>query len=91
LANGDLISGELPDLDDSTDEIHLGPKTPSSSRSKDGALQQMELTPQQRKNLKIPPREIAQLKGRRRATLIITPASLIGQWLGQIEMHVQPK
>jgi hypothetical protein len=51
----------------------------------------MELTPQQQKNLKIPPRDIALLKGRRRATLIVTPASLIGQWLGQIEMHVHKK
>jgi hypothetical protein len=51
----------------------------------------MELTPQQKKNLKIPPRDVAQRKGRRKATLVVTPASLIGQWLAQIEMHLHKK
>ena len=42
----------------------------------------------QKKNLVIPPRMPAKTNGRRRATLIITPASLISHWLAQIEEHV---
>ncbi len=77
----------MPDLDNGSDL-----QTPVREKSKNVVLKQMmELTPTQKKNLKIPPKEIASLNGRRRATLIITPASLIGQWLAQIEMHVHNK
>jgi len=39
-------------------------------------------------NLIIPPRQPAQRKGRRRATLLVCPTSLISHWLEQLEMHL---
>ena len=47
-----------------------------------------ELDENQRKNLKIPPRDPAARNGRRRATLIVTPSSLISHWIQQIQTHV---
>ena len=65
--------------------------SPVQAPATPGLRQMMELTALQQKNLKIPPKEIASCNGRRRATLIVTPASLIGQWLSQIEMHIHKK
>ena len=48
----------------------------------------LDLTEDQRKKLIIPPREPAKLQNRRRATLVVTPASLLGHWLTQIHQHV---
>ena len=48
----------------------------------------LDLTEDQRKKLIIPPREPAKLQNRRRATLVVTPASLLGHWLTQIHHHV---
>ena len=36
----------------------------------------------------IPPRDPPKLHDRRRATLVVTPASLLGHWLTQIDQHV---
>ena len=51
----------------------------------------LDLTEEQRRNLIKPPRDPPKLNNRRRATLVLTPASLIGQWLSQIEQHVDDK
>ena len=48
----------------------------------------LDLTEDQRKKLIILPREPAKLQNRRRATLVVTPASLLGHWLTQIHQHV---
>lgn len=48
----------------------------------------LDLIEDQRKKLIIPPREPAKLQNRRRATLVVTPASLLGHWLTQIHQHV---
>ena len=48
----------------------------------------LDLTEDQRKKLIILPREPAKLQNRRRATLVVTPASLLGHWLTQIQQHV---
>ena len=51
----------------------------------------LELTEEQRKRLIIPPRDPPKLNNRRKATLVVTPASLIGQWLSQIDQHIDDK
>lgn len=79
------LSGfELPDIDENDGNVE-------NQRSFLAASQSVELTPQQLKKLIVPPKEIAKLNGRRKATLIVTPASLIGQWLSQIELHISKK
>jgi SNF2 family DNA or RNA helicase len=50
-----------------------------------------QLTDEQLKNLIIPPKAPAKANGRRKATLIVTPASLISHWLGQIEQHIDKR
>ena len=91
--SGEEFKFELPDIDDADGDNskYDSPRTPSTPKPSGDVIQVMELTPQQKKNLKIPPKDPATLKGRRRATLVVTAASLIGQWLGQVEMHVRPK
>ena len=47
-----------------------------------------DLNEEQRKKLVIPPRDPPKLHDRRRATLIVTPTSLLGHWLMQIHQHI---
>ena len=76
---------ELPDLED-VEEKGEPEKSPQKCRSV-----APELTDVQRKNLIVPNKYPPKLDGRRRATLIVTPASLISHWLCQIEEHVDDR
>jgi hypothetical protein len=86
---------ELPDLDCSIDSNNLplengkGQETPP--RNSADYQKVPELTPNQKKNLIVPPREPAVCGKRRRPTLIITPASLISHWIQQIQEHVDQR
>ncbi len=75
--NFDLYENEDTNEDDKalvkTEEIH----------------DDFQLTEAQRKNMIVPPKMPAILNSRRRATLIVTPSSLIGHWLEQIQRHVE--
>ena len=79
-----LADFELPDVEFSDDDDEKQNRPTAFSQSTD-------LTPLQRMKLRAPPKDIAPLLGRRKATLIVTPASLIGQWLSQIELHICKK
>lgn len=86
-------SDDIPDLDESKldDEEPDDGKSDSENNGEKRGKGDFQLTDEQIKNLVVPPRMPANLNGRRRATLIVTPASLISHWLGQIEQHVDKR
>lgn len=52
----------------------------------------LNLSEEQRKNLIIPPKYPPKLaSGKRRATLVVTPASLISHWLCQVREHIDDR
>jgi SNF2 family DNA or RNA helicase len=77
--NGDSFMNGRPD-NDGTNE--------AAKKKCRKSISTLDLTEDQRKKLIIPPREPAKLQNRRRATLVVTPASLLGHWLTQIHQHV---
>ncbi len=80
---------ELPDLEVPEEEdVMKTPKKPSAPELNKDLMGAPELTPEQRKNLLLPPSKPS-LKGKRPgATLVVTPASLLTHWIEQIEHHV---
>ncbi len=85
---------EIPDFESDDNDDNGAEEGAGSAKAVDGDMvakkesAAVELTEEQRKNLIIPPRQPAKVGNRRRATLLVTPSSLISHWLGQIEEHV---
>lgn len=87
-------SFELPDIDDDafeekTPEVQAAKeKKPKIERQQSKSKMEDMLTEEQLKAIIMPARQPAVCGRRRRATLIVTPASLISHWLEQIKTHV---
>lgn len=81
---------------DSDNDVHLSDidlenvkPAPSSSSSSWSSAPSPAVAQNGVKRL-FPPRDPAELKGRRRATLLVCPTSLIGHWCQEIDKHVDP-
>ena len=96
-----ILGNELPDIEESFSKKHhedskilIGnqkQKIPLKSSKNRQNMSALDLTEEQRQKLIIPPRDPPKLQDRRRATLIVTPASLLGHWLMQIEQHIDDR
>ncbi len=88
----DELDFEIPDIEEINDEDEGNGDTNGleveKSKNSHSTGATVQLTEEQLKNLIIPPRQPAKANNRRKATLLVTPASLISHWLGQIEQHV---
>ncbi|XP_059078743.1 helicase-like transcription factor isoform X2 [Tigriopus californicus] len=83
---------ELPDIN--TPSLEPEPSKPTKESFSPSQLPDQtvpSLTDEEKKRLVIPRRDPAICGTRRRATLLVTPSSLISHWIEQIETHVDKR
>ena len=86
---------DLPDIEDEEEDTEK-PKHPENQDGSDEEKETVtkkipELSEEQKKNLIKAKRDPATCGSRRRATLIVTPTSLISHWIEQIETHIDKR
>jgi len=81
----------LPDLDGDEEDVKPTERVKQEKDNNLGKVNAVEMTPSQKKNLRVPPSRPAVRGNRNGATLVVTPASLIAHWIEQIEMHVDKR
>jgi len=82
---------ELPGLPDLNDEEQEEDAEKSKTSAPPKPRAAPELSDEQKAKLVSNKREPPKLDGRRKTTLIVTPASLISHWLQQIDQHVDDR